>query len=85
MHLLIAPAIWISGWLYLFYTDWSVVGLDGLSLGVVALIHTAAAFAVLTFLVAHLYLALTMSKNMADLRAMLTGYQEEEDDTGSAS
>ncbi|MEJ2322481.1 MAG: cytochrome b/b6 domain-containing protein, partial [Gammaproteobacteria bacterium] len=79
MHVLIAPAIWISGWLYLFYTDWDVVGLKGvLTLEPVALVHTAAAFAVMVFLVVHLYLALTMSKGMADLRAMLTGYQVEE-------
>jgi thiosulfate reductase cytochrome b subunit len=78
MHLLIAPAIWISGWFYLFYSDWPAVGLEGLSLEVVALTHTAAAFAVLAFLVAHLYLALTMSSNFADLKSMLTGYGEEE-------
>ncbi len=81
MHLLIAPAIWISGWLYLFYTDWNLVGLTGvLSLEFVALLHTAAAFAVMVFLVAHLYLALTMSRNMGDLRAMLTGNQVDEDE-----
>lgn len=78
MHLIIAPMIWISGLLYLFYSSWELIGLGGLSLGVVALVHTAAAFLIMTFLVAHLYLALTMSKNMADLKAMLTGYQEEE-------
>lgn len=78
MHLLIAPAIWISGWFYLFYSDWHLVGLDTLSLELVALVHTAAAFAVLAFLVAHLYLALTMSKNLGDLKAMITGYGEEE-------
>ena len=80
MHLVIAPALWISGWLYLFYSDLEVVGLDGLGLMGIALAHTAAAFAVLAFLVAHLYLALTMSKNMADLKAMLTGYEEENND-----
>jgi len=80
MHLVIAPALWISGWLYLFYSDLKLVGLDGLGLMGIALAHTAAAFAVLAFLVAHLYLALTMSKNMADLKAMLTGYEEENKD-----
>ncbi len=80
MHLLIAPVLWISGWLYLFFSDLEIVGLEGLELAGVALTHTAAAFAVLAFLIAHLYLALTMSKNMADLKAMLTGYEEEEND-----
>ncbi|KHF25790.1 cytochrome b/b6 domain-containing protein [Solemya velum gill symbiont] len=76
LHLFIAPLLWISGWLYLFYSYWDVVGISGLSLGSVAMVHTAAAFLILTFLVAHLYLALTMSEKMADLKAMLTGYQE---------
>lgn len=80
MHLLIAPVLWISGWLYLFYSEWHLVGLEKLGLEAVALTHTAAAFAVLVFLVAHLYLALTMSRNMGDLKAMLTGYAEEEKD-----
>ena len=80
LHVIIAPLLWISGWLYLFYSYWDVAGLSGLSLGTVALVHTAAAFLILTFLVAHLYLALTMSEKMADLRAMLTGYQEVETD-----
>lgn len=81
MHLLIAPAIWISGLLYLFYSSWDMLGLRGLlSLQGVALSHTAAAFAVMAFLVAHKYLALTMSPKMADLRAMLTGYHVEESD-----
>ena len=81
MHLVFAPLIWVSGLLLLFYSWWQIVGLDWLSLGVVALVHTAAAFAILTFLVAHLYLALTMSKGMADLKAMITGYQKDESET----
>ena len=80
MHLLIAPVLWISGWLYLFYSDWAVVGLEDMGLAGVALTHTAAAFAVLVFLIAHLYLALTMSKGFADFKAMVTGYKEEEND-----
>lgn len=80
MHLLIAPAVWISGWLYLFYSSWETAGLNGISLKGVALTHTAAAFAVLAFLVAHLYLALTMSENFADLKGMLTGNKDEEND-----
>ena len=80
MHLLIAPALWISGWFYLFFSDLDVIGLGDMGLAAVALTHTAAAFAVMAFLVAHLYLALTMSKNFADLKAMLTGYEEKKDD-----
>ncbi len=77
LHIFIGPAIWISGLLYLFYGDWSAIGLGWLPLGTVALIHTAAAFLMLTFLVAHLYLAITMSHPVgADVKAMITGYEE---------
>jgi thiosulfate reductase cytochrome b subunit len=78
LHVLISPTIWISGLLYLFYASWGEWGLEGLSLMIVALIHTAAAFAMLAFLIAHLYLSLTMSdKLFGNVKAMITGYEEE--------
>ena len=77
LYIFIMPAIWISGLLYLFYGDWAAIGLGWLPLGTVALIHTGAAFLMLTFLVAHLYLTTTMSEPMgADVKAMITGYEE---------
>ena len=80
LHIFIGPAIWISGLLYLFYGGLGNIGLDWLPLGTIALIHTAAAFLMLTFLVAHLYLAITMSKPIgADVKAMITGYEELEE------
>ena len=76
LHVFIGPAIWISGLLYLFYGKWPSFGLSGLPLGTVALIHTAAAFLMLAFLVAHLYLALTMDERpFASLKAMISGYE----------
>lgn len=76
LHLVITPAIWLSGLLYLFYASWGALGLSGLSLEVVALVHTAAAFAMLTFLVAHLYLAVTTSeKPFGYVKAMISGYE----------
>ena len=79
LHIMIGPAIWISGLLYLFFSELSVVGLGGLPLGVVALLHTAAAFLMLTFLIAHLYLAITMGETIGShVKAMITGYEEEE-------
>ena len=77
LHLLITPAIWLSGLLYLFYTSWDSLGLGGLSLHLVALVHTAAAFAMLAFLVVHLYLSITTSeKPFGHVKAMLSGYEE---------
>ncbi len=81
LHLLISPAIWISGWFYLFYSSWADWGLANLSLSTVALTHTAAAFAMLAFLVAHLYLAITMSTApFGNVKAMITGYEDEEEE-----
>jgi thiosulfate reductase cytochrome b subunit len=77
----IAPAIWISGLLLLFYADWNQTALGGLlSLQLVAWVHTAAVFALLIFLVAHIYLAATMGHPWyALLKSMFTGYEEVEE------
>ena len=77
----IAPAIWISGLLLLFYAEWSRTALGGvLSLQLVAWVHTAAVFALLIFLVAHIYLAATMGQHWyALLKSIFTGYEEVEE------
>ncbi|MFK5969874.1 MAG: cytochrome b/b6 domain-containing protein [Candidatus Marithrix sp.] len=79
LHVLISPMIWISGgYLYLFYTIREAWGLEIVSFMTVALVHTVAAFALLTFLVAHLYLAITTSeKPFGYVKAMITGYEDE--------
>lgn len=75
--LLISPAIWISGVLYLFYNQWTDWGLSFLSLEGVALVHTAAAFAMLIFVIAHVYMA-TMGKTVFSMiKPMITGYEDE--------
>ncbi len=75
----IVPVIWTSGWLYLFYDSWGAGGLGQRYLGAIAMVHTAAAFAILVFLVVHLYLAFTVSDTpLGNLKAMITGYEEEE-------
>lgn len=80
LHVLIAPAIWISGLLYLFYSDWAGIGPSWLTLALVGLVHTAAAFLMLAFLIIHLYLALSMDhKPFSALKAMISGYEEVED------
>ena len=70
------PMIWISGWLYLFYADWSAWGLGSLQLQWVATAHTMGAFLMLAFLISHLYLATTGHTLTAQLRAMVTGWEE---------
>lgn len=69
--LLISPALWISGLLYMYYND-----ISGLGLGVVAFVHTAAAFAMLVFFIAHVYMAFTSKPWDAYLKGMISGYEE---------
>lgn len=78
LHVLLAPAIWVSGLTYLFFTTLNTFMPNGISLGLIAFVHTAAAFAFLLFIVAHLYLAITMSdKPFGSVKAMISGYEEE--------
>ena len=76
LKLMINPLIWISGVLYLFYNQWGSLGLNAfLSLEGVALVHTGAAFLMLIFVIAHVYMA-TMGKTLFSLvKPMITGYE----------
>lgn len=82
--LMISPIIWISGLLYLFYNDWPQFLSVSIELASVAIVHTGAAFAMLIFIIAHVYMA-TMGKTLTSLiRPMITGYEtlDEQDDVG---
>ncbi|TVP53795.1 MAG: cytochrome B [Halomonadaceae bacterium] len=74
--LVIVPVIWVSGLLYLFYRDWPVTLAESLALETVAMVHTAAAFGVLVFIIAHVYMA-TMGPTLTSLiKPMITGYED---------
>ena len=76
--MVISPIIWSTGLLYLFYQKWAAIGLQGLPLEWVALTHLLAAFAMMSFLIVHLYLTMTTSeKPFAYIKEMITGYAEE--------
>ncbi|WP_417792827.1 cytochrome b/b6 domain-containing protein [Terasakiella pusilla] len=74
--LVIMPAIWGSGLLYLFYNDWPALGLQNWSLEPVAFVHVAAAFGMLLFFIGHVYMVFTATPVTKYLHAMLTGYEE---------
>jgi thiosulfate reductase cytochrome b subunit len=76
VKLIINPALWVSGLLYLYYSDWPALGLGGLSLATVAFVHTAAAFLMAVFFVAHVYFATTGHTPISHIKAMITGYEE---------
>ena len=75
----------LSGLLFMFYRypqgdKIAFINID--SLEVIALIHTAGAFALLAFILVHLYLITTGHTITSNLNAMITGWEEldEEDD-----
>ena len=74
--LVLAPAIWITGLLYLYYESWAAWGLGGLELALVATLHVAAAFLLLVFLVGHVYLVTTGETLFSHTRAMITGWED---------
>lgn len=82
-NVMISPVIWITGLLYMFYNDWPQVGLDNyLTLGMVAGVHAAAAFAMLIFFIGHVYMITTGKKVTDQVKAMITGYDMVDDGTG---
>lgn len=77
----LAPLIWVSGLLYLFYNDWAQWGLGGMELGLVAFVHTLAAYLIAVFFVGHVYLTTTGHTVLAHNKAMLTGWEDVDADS----
>lgn len=77
LWLFVTPLIWLSGWLYLFYSNWEAWGLaQYLALEEIAFVHVVGAFMMLTFLIIHIYLITTGKTIGAHLRAMISGWEE---------
>jgi thiosulfate reductase cytochrome b subunit len=74
------PFQMITGFLYWGYNSWEAWGIGGISLTVLAVLHTLGAFAILTFLVVHVYMTTTGHNIFAHIRAMITGWEEVEKD-----
>lgn len=83
LKILVIPVIVTSGLLYMFYRYPQRHGVEALniqSLEVVALVHTAAAFLLVAFIITHLYLITTGKTVTSNLKAMFTGFEDLEDD-----
>ena len=75
----ITPVIWVSGLLYLFYNDWPETVAGAMELETVALVHTGAAFAMMVFIIGHVYMV-TMGKTLTShIKPMITGYERPDD------
>jgi thiosulfate reductase cytochrome b subunit len=82
---MVSPLVWGSGILYLFFAYWKDFGLDRyLGIEAVAWAHTAGAFMMLTFVIVHVYLATTGHTVLAHIKAMVTGWEEVDEEPSSA-
>lgn len=79
----LVPFQMITGFLYYYYNDWALWGLDW-GLAPIAVLHTIGAFAFLCFLIVHVYMATTGHTIFAYVKAMITGW-EEVDDNGETN
>jgi len=70
------PAIWITGLVYLFYNAWSHIQHAETLLTWVAQLHVISAFAIVVFIIAHVYLLTTGHSFVDHVKPMLTGYDE---------
>jgi thiosulfate reductase cytochrome b subunit len=83
LKIIVIPLSVTSGLLYLFYRYPAKHGVEAINiqtLEVIAVIHTIAAFLLVIFIVTHLYLITTGKTIGSNLKAMLTGYEELEDE-----
>ena len=67
----------LTGYLYYFYNRWPEMGLSW-PLSVVAVLHTAGGFALILFIIVHVYMTTTGSKLTSHLKSMFTGWGEVE-------
>ena len=79
--MILLPAQMVTGLLYWTYNSWPARGLDGLTLGMVAFVHTALAFGILIFMVVHVYMTTTGHTVFAHIKGMITGWEEIEEGT----
>jgi len=75
---MIFPAIWISGIAYLLVSVGQRYILGFIGMEFIAFIHTAAAIAVIVFIIAHIYLLTTGHSFKEHVKPMITGFDEVE-------
>ena len=72
---LLLPIQMITGLLYWGYNSWEAWGIGGFSLYAVATIHLACGFAIVAFIIVHVYMITTGHTLFAHTRAMLSGWE----------
>ena len=83
LKVLVIPIMVFSGLLYIFYRypqkGGGIEALNLDSIEPIALLHTFGAFLLVAFVIAHVYLITTGSTVTSNLKAMITGYEELEE------
>jgi len=74
--ILIGPALWVSGVIYLLYDLWSDIATAGTILTLTAFVHTAAAFIMMAFVIVHVYMTTTGETPFHYIKGMITGVEE---------
>lgn len=83
LKILFIPVMVVSGLLYMFYRYPQSGKIESLSINsvqAVAIIHTLGAFILVAFIIVHLYLITTGQTITSNLKAMLTGWEELEEE-----
>jgi thiosulfate reductase cytochrome b subunit len=81
--LILVPVTVISGLFYMFYKTFDtndVIVIRDIPLGTIAFWHTLGGFLLMIFLVIHVYMTTTGSTPTSNIKAMMTGYEEMEDE-----
>ena len=79
LKLVLIPLVALTGLPYMYHR---LPGSDGsplvlpLDLGLIAFLHTMGAYALVLFLIVHVYMTTTGATPLANLRAMITGYED---------
>jgi len=76
LKLVLFPLIWVTGIAYLLYALWSAVPGATAIFSAVALTHTFVAFAMLAFIILHVYLLSTDDSFIEHVRPMVTGFDK---------
>jgi thiosulfate reductase cytochrome b subunit len=75
LKLVLFPLIWTTGIIYLLYFAWGDAPGAAVWLEWVALVHTATAYAILAFIIIHVYM-LTIGSFLHHVAPMLTGFDD---------
>lgn len=77
---LLLPLQMGTGFLYWAYNSWEAWGLSFLSLEILAIIHLIIAFAILQFLIIHVYMTTTGHTITSHMKAMISGWEDVPED-----